>query len=244
MRTKTLLTALAALAAGILTSNAQVYSANVVGYASVATQNGAYTLLVIPFQIGTSNGVNEIWPNASLPDFSQILIWNPNNFTYTTYQSDSGYANGWADVNDNPISSLPTLPVGKGFFLIPSANITNTFSGAIAVNVGNSNKVSLANGAYNLAGGAVPYAGSVTNGNPATGAGGLNMTAAAGWPDFTQLLIWNPNNFTYATYQTDSGYANGWADVNDNPVAAPPTVTVGQGFFIIPSADFNWTVGL
>jgi hypothetical protein len=243
MRTKTLLLSVAALlAAGIVSSQAQpVYSQNIVGYASVPTPNGGTYLITVPFVIGVSNGANEIWPvGGGLPDFSELSIWNGAG--YNNYLSDHTSPSGWDDaVSFNPVPA-PTLPVGKGFFLIPSASTTNTFAGTVAVNVGTSNKTSLANGGTYLVGSAVPYAGAVTNGNPATGVGGLNLTLAGGLPDFSELSIWNGNG--YNNYLSDHSSPSGWDDaVSFNPVPVP-TVSVGQGFFIIPSGNFIWTVGL
>jgi len=243
MRTKTLLMAVAAFAAGITISNAQVYSANVVGYASVPIPNGGTYLITVPFNVGSSNGANEIWPGTTLPDFSQLLVWNPNTFAYIGYYSDSSSPSGWDDLSFSPISA-PTLPVGQGFFLIPSADMTNVFSGAIAVNVGSSNKVTIANGTYALVAPAVPYQGAVTNGNPVTGAGGVGLSAANGLPDFSQLLIWNPNTFSYDGFYSDSSSPSGWDDLSFTPLGSAPSVSVGQAFFLVPSDNFTWKVGL
>jgi hypothetical protein len=249
MRTKTLLMSAAALlAAGIVSSQAQpVYSQNVVGYASVATpSSGVNYLISVPFAIGVSNGANEIWPGTSLPDFSYILTWNPNTVSYTTYYADSSSPSGWDDSNFTPLSGAPVLPIGQGFFLSPSSPVTNVFAGTIAVNVGTSNQMVLPSSGVNyLVGCVVPYAGAVTNGNPVTGAGGPNLSAAAGLPDFSYMLIWDPATVSYTTYYSDSGSASGWDDSNFTPLATPPSLTVGQGFFLSPSAGpFTWTVGL
>jgi hypothetical protein len=245
MRTKTLLMALAVTAAGVLASNAQtVYSANIVGYANAPTPNGGTYLISVPFVVGVSNGANEIWPlvggNPSIPDFSQVLVWTGSG--YTTYLSDSTSPSLWDDASYNPLSGAPTLPVGKGFFLIPSASTTNTFVGTVAVSVGTSNVVSLPNGGTYLVASAVPYAGSITNGSPTTGAGGLGLSSLNGLPDFSQLLVWTGSG--YATYLSDSTSSSLWDDASYNPLSAAPTVSVGQGFFIIPSANFTWKVGL
>ena len=235
---KTLLIAAAALAAGIMTSQAQVYSQNIVGYANVPTVNasGSY-LLSVPFKVGVSNGLNEVFGTSlqGAADFTQILIWSVANSSFTTYNSDSGSPSGWDDANLVPITSLPTLPAGQGFFLIPSIpNITNTFAGAVAINVGTTNSLTLPNASANyLVGAVVPYAGSVTNGN-FTGLG-VNMSFGAG-QDFTQLLIWSVGSSSFTTYNTDSGSPSGWDDSNLVPIANPPSITVGQGFFLIPSA--------
>jgi hypothetical protein len=244
MRTKTLLlTAAALLAAGFVSTQAQpVYSQNIVGYASVATPAGAYYMLSVPFAIGVSNGANEIWPlvggQPTLPDYSSILIWTGSG--YTTYVSDSTSASLWDDAGFNPLPGAPVLPVGKGFFLNPLSRVTNTFAGTVAVNVGTSNKMQLNSGAYYLVGCVVPYAGAITNGNNSTG--GPNLTLAGGLPDYSSILIWTGSGYT--TYVSDSTSPSGWDDAGFNPLPTPPTISVGQGFFINPLSPFTWTVGL
>ena len=99
------MSAAALLAAGIVSTQAQtpVYSQNVVGYASVATPSvGVNYMLSIPFAIGVSNGANEVWPLVSpgvptLPDGSELLIWNPTTVSFTAYFSDSQSPTLWDD---------------------------------------------------------------------------------------------------------------------------------------------------
>lgn len=237
MKAKTLLIAVAALAAGVISSQAQVYSQNIVGYANIVTASSAYNYLIeVPFKIGVSNGANEVFANA--PDFTTLLIWNPASSGFSTYQKDGGSPTGWTD-GSSPLSP-PVLPVGMGFFLTPgSDNTTNTFAGAIAVTVGTSNVTTFASSAYNyLVGSPVPYGGSVTNGNNSTG--GLNMGSL---PDFTTLLLWDPASSGFATVQKDASSATGWTD-GSSPIA-PPSLVVGQAFFLTPGTDGGqWTVGL
>jgi len=223
---KTLLMAAAALAAGVISSQAGVYSQNIVGYVNVPTITpGNSYLLSVPFTIGVSNGANEVF-GTTLADFTQVLLWNEVTGTYTTYQTDSGSATGWDDGGFSTIAP-PVLPVGKGFFLIPSAAVTNTFAGAIAVSVGSTNKVTLATaGLSYLVGEAVPYGGAATNSS-------VNLNGLA---DFTQVLIWNAASGTYTTFQTDSGSSTGWDDGGFSTVA-PPSIAPGQAFFLIPSAN-------
>ncbi len=252
MRTKTLLIAAAALAVGVISSQAQVYSQNIVGYANVQTLTGsANYLLSIPFTIGSSNGANEIWPLMSdgvtptLPDGSFISIWNGT--TYTTYESDSGSGSLWDDNNGTSISYAPVLPVGQGFFLSPSSATTNLFAGTVAVQVGTSNNMVLAVGSANyLVGCVVPYSGAVTNGNVATGVGGPCLFSPdggnTGLPDGSFLSIWTGT--TYTTYESDSGSGSYWDDNNGTAIPVPPSITVGQGFFLSPASAFTWTVGL
>jgi hypothetical protein len=204
-------------------------------------------LIEIPFAIGVSNGANEIWPLISpgvpsIPDSSTILIWNGSG--YTAYLSDSGSPTLWDDNNGTPLTFSPKLPVGQGFFLKPfSANVTNVFAGTIAVNVGTSNQMILAPANKNyLVGCVVPYAGAITNGNPATGAGGPGLSSLNGLPDSSTLLVWTGSGYT--AYLSDSGSASLWDDNNGTALPTPPTITVGQGFFIKPFAPFTWKVGL
>lgn len=234
MKAKTLLIAAAALAAGIISSQAQVYSQNVVGYANNVAPNGGTYLINSTFQIGVSNGLNEVF-STPLPDASSVLLWSGSG--YNTYIADSGSPSGWDDVNFSPLSNIPTVPVGKGFFLIPAGDVTNTFVGTIPVSVGTSNNMVLPNGGTYLIGCAVPYGGSVTNGT--SSGGGLNLN---GVPDASSILVWNGSG--YNTYIADSGSPSGWDDVNFSPLPAPPTIAVGQGFFIIPAGDYTWKVGL
>jgi len=236
---KTLLMAAAALAAGVISSQAGVYSQNIVGYANIATKvAGNNYLLEVPFTVGVSNGANEVF-GSSLPDFTQILVWSPTASTFTLFQSDSSSTTGWDDNNFNPVPP-PVLPVGQGFFFVPSAPVTNVFAGAISVAVGSTNTMTLPTAGNNyLIGSAVPYAGSVTNGT-STG-GGLNLNGLA---DFTQVLIWSPTASTFTLYQTDSTSTTGWDDNNFNPVP-PPSLSVGDAFFCVPSAaNVKWVQGL
>jgi len=235
---KTLLIAAAALAASIISSEAQVYSQNIVGYANIPTPNsGVYYSIAVPFKVGVSNGANEVF-GTSLPDFSSLLIWNAGSQSFSTVQAYSGSATGWADGGFSDVPA-PVLPVGQAFFLNPSSAVTNTFAGTVAVNVGTSNQTVFVNsGVYYFVSPTVPYGGSVTNGNNSTG--GINLN---GLPDFTSLLIWDNVAQSYTTVQAYSGSATGWADggFSDVPV---PTLGVGQGFFINFSAPYTWTTGL
>src|ERR1700690_131083 len=185
MRTKTLLIAAAALAAGILSSSAQTYSQNIVGYANLAAPSASINYaLACQFTMGGSNGVNEVF-RTPLPDYSAVLIWDVPTQSYLTVQSDSSSPSGWDDINYNNLTTLPTLPVGQAFFLNPSAPVTNTFSGAIAVAVGSANNMVFSSSSINyLVACAVPYAGSVAAGTSSGGGPNLN-----GVPDYTVVLF-------------------------------------------------------
>jgi len=254
---KTLLMAAAALAAGVISSQAGVYSANIVGYANVVTPTaGKNYLISVPFTVGVSNGANEVF-GSTLPPSTSLLLWTGNG--YQTYIYDPTDPDGlgagapvWYYGNDSTPAVIPTLPPGLGFFISPTAPFTNTFVGSVAVSVGTSNNIVLATGGHNyLVSSPVPYAGAITNGNSSTG--GLNLNNL---PPSSSLLIWNGNGYNTALYDpTDpdglGASAPNWYQGNDStPYVDPatggnvPTVTVGQGFFLSPSAPYTWTVGL
>jgi hypothetical protein len=125
--------------------------------------------------------------------------------------------------------------------------MTNLFSGTVAVQVGTSNQMVLATGNANyLVGCVVPYSGAVTNGNVATGVGGPCLLSpdggVTGIPDGSTLSLWNGTS--YDNYLSDSGSSSYWDDAGGNPIAVPPSISVGQGFFLSPANPFTWTVGL
>ena len=85
MKISLLLLSLTFSAAGV---SAQVYSSNIVGYATVTIAPG-YNLLANPLSAGRTNGANEIMP---ILDGEVILLWNGKGFTQIGY--DSGFG-GW-----------------------------------------------------------------------------------------------------------------------------------------------------
>jgi len=244
MRTKSLLLAGAALAISLVASQAApVYSQNVVGYANVPMAGSATYLLTIPFQIGSSNGANEVWPlsggNPTIPDFSTMLIWNGAG--YNAYLSDSSSGSLWDDTDYNALPGAPVIPVGGAFFLIPSSAVTSTFAGSVAVPISGTKGTPLSGSVTYMMSCYVPYSGSVNAGT--TAGGGPNLSnAGTGLPDFSTLLIWNGAG--YAAYLSDSSSGSSWDDTDYNALVTAPTIGVAQGFFLIPSGNFTWTVGL
>jgi len=215
------------------------YSQNIVGYANIPTPiaNANY-LITVPFVVGVSNGLNEIFP-STLPIYSSVLIWSVGGQGYTQYLSDNTSPTGWDDNNYNPLDGVPTVPVGQGFFFSPSSPTTNTFAGTIAVNVGTSNNMVLSTPNANyLLGCVVPYAGPVSAGNNSTGGPNLNNL-----PIYSSMLVWDVPSQGYVQFLSDNTSPSGWDDNNYNPTGVP-SISVGQGFFLAPSDVYTWTTGL
>jgi len=242
MKIKTLLIAAGALAAGVISSQAQVYSQNIVGYVNNSTPSGGTYAVEVPFKTGVSNGANEVWPLVgglpTIPDFSEILLWNGSG--YVAYFSDSSSSSLWDDASQTAIPNAPLLPVGQGFFLLPSASTTNSFVGTVAINVGTSNNMVLPSGGTYFVAPAVPYGGSITNGT--SSGGGPALSSLNGLPDFSELLIWT--GASYTAYFSDSSSPSLWDDASQTAIPNAPTITVGQSFFLLPSDNYTWKVGL
>jgi len=221
MRTKTLLLSAAAIAAGVVSSQAQsnVYSANIVGYVTtVFAPAGQYTLVANPLDSGSNTVVGLL--DAVLPNKSQVLAWDSPSQGFITASKIAG---NW---NTNV-----SLAVGSGFFVkTPSTQvtpITNTFVGTIIVNPnGGTNSANLP-AAYYLAGSAVPFSGGNINDYQTGSTNTINLGGVL--PNKSQILVWDVPSQGYITA---SKIANNW---NTNVAFGP-----GQGFFIKASGATNW----
>ena len=214
MKSKTLLIAAAALAAGVMSSSAAVYSQNIVGYVNIdLVGQGKYTLVANPLDNGNGNQLTNLL--ATLPAGSKVLTWNGSG--YNQYANVGGNWNG--GLNNTALNP------GSGFFVAngkvtggPYPDITNTFVGSVAVLSGGSatNAIPLL---YSLQGSPIPLAGSLALSGTSTGdtnfACGANLTAGS------RILTWNPTTQGYNQYTKAGGIWNGTAPVN-----------VGDGFFL------------
>ena len=175
---KTLLIAAAALVAGVISSDAQVYSANIVGYVNVTCPAGALVLTSNPLDKGT-NTANDLL--SALPTKSSIQVWNGTGFT--------AFTKGAAGFSPNP-----SLPVGTGFFVKASSAFTNTFVGNVVPNPGgNQSTVALPSGTLVLVGSTLPIAGTFND----VGTNALNLVATL--PNKSSIQTWNGTAFTAFT---------------------------------------------
>jgi hypothetical protein len=224
MRTKALLS-VAAIAASAISAMAQsnVYSLNIVGYATVSLPAG-YSLLANPLSAGATNGAGEL---GLLIPSEQILTWNGSGFNYASYDPAFG---GWIDANF-AASVPPQLPPGKGFFFFNPAAATNiTFVGQVVPGPSSTNSIPLPAG-YSLVGSALPA--NVTNISSAP----VSLPLIASM----QVLTWSGSAYVYSSYDPAFG---GWIDQNFAAKTAP-TYSIGQGFFFFnPGTATTWSQSL
>jgi len=211
MRTKTLLMAGAALAFSLATSQAQVYSANIVGYANVVIAgNGGSSLIANPFDDGNGNQLTNLL--TTLPNKSTVTTWNG-----TIFNPPISYALGAWVTNTS-------LPPGVGFFVkngnAGSIPVTNTFVGNVLVNVGASCTNTLPAGS-SLVGSQIPYVGDLTTDT------NLNLYASLA------------NKSTITTYANGVGY-NPPVTFGGGVWVGTAPVIVGQGYFIFSKTATNW----
>jgi len=219
MRTKTLLIAVAALAAGILASSAQTYSQNVVGYCTVVLPAGpSYTLLASPFDDGNGNSAtNWLDPNNTLPNKSQIATWNGLGYNILTKSLGAWPA----------AAATTTIPPGSGFFVVLPATqttpITNTFVGTVIVPSQGSITNVIPTG-YSLWGSPIPYSGDLIS---SANLGNLGSLLTV---NKSQIATWNGTGYNIATFSLGS-----WG-------AQTANLTVGAGFFVVQKAAYstNW----
>jgi len=214
---KTLLIAAAALVAGVVSSEAQVYSANIVGYVNATPTTGVLNLMANPLDSG-NNTLTNLFP--SIPGASTISTWGGSS--YTVYKFSAGH---WKNLVGNVVSDAVLLPPGQGFFFNPATpGYTNTFVGNVVAAAGASVTNTLGSGSQ-LVGSLLPYADSVTNTST------INLLV----PGATTLNEWSVGSQTFVLYKVVAGQ---WKLNGTTPQV--PTLNVAQGFFINPPSATNW----
>ncbi|MDD5141194.1 MAG: hypothetical protein PHY43_13145 [Verrucomicrobiales bacterium] len=184
MKAKTLLIAAAALAATVISSQAQVYSANIVGYVNISIPKTTFALISNPLDNGT-NTANDLL--AALPNKSSIQLWNGTGFT-TYGKTSSGFT-----------PSNPSIPVGQGFFVSAAAAYTNTFVGTVVPSPGGSATNAIPKTSFVLVGSTLPVSGTFND------VGNNTLNLAATLPNKSTVQLWNGTGFT--TYgKTSSGF--------------------------------------
>lgn len=220
MKIKTLAIAAATLAVGAITSQAQVYSQNIVGYATVTAPAGKYILVANPLTTGNDTITNVL---HGLPGATILYYWNGSGWLGYTFSAGTG---NWTYSGNNVNNT--NLPPGQGFFLYnPTKAITNTFSGQIVCNTGGGTCTNTLYTGYTPVGSLIPYADNPTNSST------VNLKVGGA----SLLQIWDVASQKYDGPFQWSGGSQSWqlSGVNTNL-----SLNVAQGFFISPNKQTNW----
>lgn len=211
MRTKTLLLVAAAAAAGIVSSQAQVYSVNAVGYVNKTIPKGAFALISNPLKAAT-NTIPALF-GTQLPDGSQVYSWNTTSKSYdiASYSSDFG----WDVPAALTTKQFDPQTSGGGFFVrnAGTADVTVTFVGEVPQG--------------NLSTALVPGFQIVSSQVPQGGK--LNADLKYTPADGDQIYQWNGTSYVISGFSTDFGW---------DP--SEPTLAVGEGFFLSKAAAGTW----
>jgi hypothetical protein len=222
MKTKTLLIAAAALAATVISSQAQVYS-GVVGYVSLVTQANHYAAVENPVDLDGIDCVTNVLAGA--PKGTVVQIWNGAGFTLC---SRSSFGAGAWSAN----AATNYIPPGVGFFISTPSPYTNTFVGTVGSGTyPSTNTIALTANHYQFIGAVLPISGTVTNGAD-QGPDALNLGSVL--PKGTVIQVWNGAGYTLGS--RGSFGAGTWS--------TNFTISVGQAFFVNSPVSTNWTQSL
>jgi hypothetical protein len=237
MRTKTIILSAAALAAGLLSTYAQVYSANVVGYVNYVTPNG-FGAQANPLVASPDNSATNVMPNADghLDGLRIGFLSSGGSFIQPLAFFDSGSPTGFSDAGANPVPT-PTFPIGRGFAVFNGSGspITNTFVGSVQSWTGIlfSNTLVISNN-FTIMASPLPVGGQLDT--------SLQLTNVAGALDGLRIQKILVGGSLSAAVFFDSGSGTGFSDAGANPKPAP-TLNVGEAleFFNSLGAPIPWT---
>jgi hypothetical protein len=186
MKAKTLLIAAAALAAGVMTSQAQVYSQNIVGYINIPLVGGQNNLIANQLDFdgtGTNNTLASLF-STNLPNNAQISAWNGVGFAGDTYSTSTGWT-----TTSNPVINGALQP-GSGFFIKTKNSVTITIVGNVLTGT---NNLAVPAG-VSLVAPTVPVAGT------------LDTTNQFPIANNNQINVWNGVGFNGYTYSSTTGW--------------------------------------
>jgi hypothetical protein len=213
MKTQTLLIAAAALAAGVISSHAQVYSQNIVGYVNIPLVVGNN---LIANQLdydgtGTNNTVNTVFPNG-LPNKTVISAWNPatSSFVLAEYFTSSG----WTGTNSALVQAA--LQPGSGFFIKVNTATNITLVGNVITGTNT-----------------YPVPAGFTVQAPSAPIAGTLDTTNGYHPSNKDIVdVWVPSSSTFSLYEYFT--SGGWTP-------SDPQLAVGQSVFLKAAKSTNWT---
>ncbi len=240
MKAKTLLIAAAALAAGVISSQAQtpVYSQNIVGYVnSTIPGNNALTLIANPL-LGPSgtNGATQVL--TGLAGGENLFLWNNHGYYVYSFQgvgvgTGLGFPSDWTDLNGGAAGAIPgdvydsvnqvywapapQLNQGVAAFIQNGGNtLTNTYVGTVVLQNTNTPVAIPGNNALTLVSSTVPIADNIESTN-------FNLPFVGG----ENVFVWNNHGYYAYSFQgagvgTGLGFPSDYTDLNGGAAGAIP----------------------
>jgi len=231
---KTLLIAAAALAGSIISSQAQVYSQNIVGYVNIPLTSGTLANITAALDAdgtGTNNTISSVFATPSIGD--TVYSFNGAGYDVLSYISKGSghpvvYVTNWF----NGATAEPNYSInpGESVFYLPAASQTVTEVGvALTGTLKNS---------YFPAAGKIALLGSVS---PIGG----GLTSVLGYEPNLGDNVYVYGSGAYNVYSyiaKGSGhpvvYVTNWFN---GATAGEPVINVGQGFWLQSAAANSWT---
>lgn len=213
----------AALAFSLATSQAQVYSANIVGYVQYTSQTVSpnFEMIANPLDNGT-NTVISVFPTA--PGGTTLQFWQPVSGTFLSAKFSAGHWKEGSTVVDNTL----IIPPGIGFFISVGGTgiYTNTFVGNVDPATGTQG-TNVVNTGFQALSSILPISDNVTN--TAT----VNLIVPGG----TKIQRWNPTTQTFGSVTFTGGKWKVGSTVTNVVLNLP------EGFFLQNNSGspFNWT---
>jgi hypothetical protein len=194
-----------------MTSQAQVYSQNIVGYINVQlTNTSGFTLIANQLDLDGTGLHNGIYTavGTNLPSGSQVECWNGTSFKTATFNGTA-----WSAAANTALFTNSMNPSG-GFFMYVPTPTNVTFVG---------NVITGTNTYPVIAGFRI-----VSNGGPVTG--GIQTVLGYTPSVNDQVEVWNGT--TYKTHTYNGSAWNGGGE---------PVLTVGEAVFLNAANNTNWT---
>jgi len=230
---KTLLIAAAALAAGVITSQAQVYSQNIVGYVNIPLTAGVLQVVSPALDAdgtGTNNTISTVFGtnNVSLGD--SVYAYNGTGYDSLSYSKQGHGASavtGWF-LNGSLANNYVINP-GVSVFYLPFVSETNTQVGTVLQGTNLVNTYVAPAGGISLVSSIVPIAGGVTT--------TLGYTPSIG----DSIYVYNNGGYDAYSYSKQGHGVSAVTGWFLNGVQTEPNIPVGSGFWLSPFTTTTWT---
>ncbi len=216
MRTKILLASAVALAFGVASSNAQVYSANVVGYINLTLTNG-FNLIANQLDVdgtGTNNTL-QTSIGTQLPNLSHAWAFSGGGF------QNALYAAGTQKWTGNTNLANAALNPGQGLFIQIPATATTPITVTLVGNVMQGSLSTPITAGFQIVSSQVPLSGAIDT--------ALNYHPSK----LDKAYQWNVSSQSFPASSLYTGTA--WSGAGD------PNLAIGQALFLNASSNNVWS---